>query len=382
MREQIHLATIAGIRVGANWSVLVVVVLIAWSLASNILPAAAPGNPVVTYWVTAAAAALLFLASITTHELAHSVVARRLGVGVDGITLWMFGGVSSIKGEAPTAGIEARIAAVGPATSFALAAIFAIANTLLAAFAASPILVAAVAWLAVINFVLGLFNLLPGFPLDGGRLLRAILWRVGHERDRATVRAAIVGEFMGVLMMAAGVLLLVTTRDLVGGLWLIFLGSILRGAAAMERRHVEMARPLIGLTVGDLMTPHPVTLPAAMMLDEFLARPPVQSFNTFPVVDRDGDVEGLVNLRRVLDVPTQDRARTSLGSIAVREPEVLTSRPDEPLTALWDRIGHDASAPVLVMQDGRLVGILSPHDISRALYRATRNGRSRPAPAR
>ena len=379
MREQIHLATIAGIRVGANWSVLVVLLMIAWSLASNLLPAAAPGYSPAAYWVAAALAAVLFLASITIHELAHSVLARRLGVGVDGITLWMFGGVSSISSDAPTAGIEARIAAVGPATSFVMAAIFAIANGLLAGAGAAPIVVTVAAWLAVINFVLGLFNLLPGFPLDGGRLLRAILWRVGHERDAATARAATVGEVMGVLLMAAGILLLVTTRDLVGGLWLIFLGSILRGAAASEGRNVKMSRPLSGLTVGEIMSPNPVTMPAAMSVDEFLARPTGHSFNTFPVVNPDGTLEGLVDLRRVLDVPSQDRARTSLGSIAVPRADVAMATPDEPVSALWDRIGRDHDGRVLVMLDGRPVGILSPHDISSALYRATRYGRSRPA---
>ena len=380
MREQIHLATIGGIRVGANWSVLVVVVLIAWSLASNFFPAAAPGFSALAYWLAAAVAAVLFLASITLHELAHSMLARRLGVGVEGITLWMFGGVSSIKGDAPSAGAEAKIAAVGPATSLALAAIFAIANTLLAAAGASPLLVTLAAWLALINFILGLFNLLPGFPLDGGRLLRAILWRIGHERDRATIRAAAVGEVVGTLMIAAGLFLVIFGRDLVGGLWMMFLGSILRGAAASERRHVEIIRPLVGLTVGDLMSPRPPTLPATMMLDEFLARPQMLGFDTFPVVDRSGTVEGLVDLRRLLDVSPQDRATTSLGSIAVPVAKVARATPDEPVTALWDRIGSDANSPVLVMLDGRPAGILSPHDISRALYSAHRQqGHSRPA---
>ncbi|MFY9616410.1 MAG: site-2 protease family protein [Candidatus Dormiibacterota bacterium] len=378
MREQIHLATIAGIRIGANWSVLVVLVLIAWSLAANLLPDAAPGNSAALYWAAAIGAAVLFLASITIHELAHSLVARRLGVGVEGITLWMFGGVSTIEGEAPSAGAEAKIAFVGPLTSFILAAVFGLANVLLAAAGAPAILTAMTAWLAVINFVLGLFNLVPGFPLDGGRLLRAILWGLGRERDKATVRAAVVGQLIGIGMMAIGLLLLFTTRDLVGGLWLIFLGWILRNAASAERSRVEVTRALLGVSVGDLMTPQPVTVPAAMPVDEFLATPRPYRFATFPVVDANDDVEGLVSLRRMLEVPAPERATTTLGSIATGLAGVPTAAPDEKVTDLLQRLGNDVNKRVLVLQDGRLVGILSPHDISRALYWATQRG-ERPA---
>jgi CBS domain-containing protein len=233
-------------------------------------------------------------------------------------------------------------------------------------------------WLAVINFVLGIFNLVPGFPLDGGRLLRAILWGIGHERDKATMRAAVVGEVIGIALMAVGLLLLFITRDLVSGLWLLFLGWILRNAASAERSRVEVTRALQGVRVADLMTPQPVTVPAAMAVDEFLAASRPYRFATFPVVDESGDVKGLVGVRRMLEVLPPERATTTLGSIATGLAGLPTAAPNEKVTDLLERLGSDINKRVLVMDDGKLVGILSPHDISRALYWATHSGQ-RPA---
>ena len=186
MNENLSLGRIAGIHVGLNWSLLVVAALIAWSLATGILPPAAPGEASAAYWTAGVVSALVFLASLLAHELAHSIVAARRGVRVEGITLWLFGGVSKLGGDAGTPAIEATVAIVGPLTSLSVAVVVALVGLAVGAAGAPAILVAGLCWLAGINVALGLFNLVPGFPLDGGRLLRALLWRWRGDRVRAT----------------------------------------------------------------------------------------------------------------------------------------------------------------------------------------------------
>ena len=204
MHETFRLGRIAGIRVGANWTVLVIAFLIAWALATQLLPSAAPERPVVEYWAAGAIAALLFFLSLLAHELAHAVQARREGLEVDGITLWLLGGVAQLKGEAKTPGAEARIAGVGPLVSLLLGAAFGL-SALVAQHLGLPVLVvAAAAWLGGINLVLGAFNLLPGAPLDGGRLLRAIVWRWKGDPLRATRVATSIGRGAGMALIAFG----------------------------------------------------------------------------------------------------------------------------------------------------------------------------------
>lgn len=228
----LRLGRVAGIDIGAHWSWLLVVGLIVWSLADGVFPATNPGLSDGTYLVMAVAAAVLFFASIVLHELGHALQARRDGIPIDGITLWVFGGVAQLRGEPPSAGAELRMAAAGPAVSVALGAI-----CLLVALALPlPAAVDAVAfWVGQMNLYLAVFNLLPAFPLDGGRVLRALLWARRHDYVSATRTAARWGTGFGQLLIALGLLLVIFVGDF-GGLWLSFLGWFVVAAAEAERQ--------------------------------------------------------------------------------------------------------------------------------------------------
>src|ERR1700716_3146675 len=224
MNENLSLGRIAGIHVGLNWSLLVIAALIAWSLANSLLPSAAPGQTSGAYLFAGVVSAFVYLACLLAHELAHSVVAMRRGVKVEGITLWLFGGVSRFSSESSSPGAQALITFVGPLTSLLLGIVFFLASV---AFGGGPrpsLLAATLSWLGYINILLGFFNLLPAFPLDGGRLLQSLIWLRTGDRMRATSIAARIGMGFAFLLIAYGLATFLVAGNLIGGLWSVFLG--------------------------------------------------------------------------------------------------------------------------------------------------------------
>jgi Zn-dependent protease len=262
MSASIRLGRLAGIEVALHWSLAIVFALIVWTLAGQILPAVVPDQPQSEYWLVAALAALLFYASLLGHEMGHALVARRLGVNVDGITLWLFGGVARLRGDASTPGVEAKIAIAGPIVSLALAIALGAATFALDATGGPPLIEGGCAWLAGSNAVLLLFNLLPAFPLDGGRLVRAWLWQRSGDRFRATSRAAWLGRLCAFLMIGIGLVSLVGQVAL-GGVWLIFLGLFLVLASrSQESQYLRLsAQP--GPHVGGVTPVEPMVTPQA-----------------------------------------------------------------------------------------------------------------------
>jgi Zn-dependent protease len=261
MNENISLGRIAGIHVGLNWSLVVVVALIAWNLAGRILPSAAPGQASAAYWTAGIISALVFLVSLLAHELAHSIVAQRRGVRVEGITLWLFGGVSRFSSDTSAPGSSALITFVGPLTSLLLGAIFLLASAISSGAAAPTLIQATLSWLGMINIILGLFNLIPAFPLDGGRLLKALIWlRTGNRLQAARV-AARIGMGFTILMIAVGLASFLFAGNVVGGIWWIFLGWFLLSAARAEEASGLIRQALEGIRVRNVMTPNPVEPP-------------------------------------------------------------------------------------------------------------------------
>ncbi|MFN2491008.1 MAG: site-2 protease family protein [Actinomycetota bacterium] len=372
MDESFRIARIAGIRVGMNWSLLLVFWLIAWSLAAQRFPSEFPGYEASTYWIAGALTAIVFFASLLAHEMAHALVARRHGVEVDGITLWLFGGVARLRGEAMTPRAELRIAIVGPIMSLAIAAAAAILGWLLDAASAPDLLAGVVKWLARINAVLAVFNMVPAFPLDGGRVLRGWLWK-RRGRTSATVSAARAGRGFGYLLIGLG-LVEFALRAQFGGLWFVFLGWFLLNAARMEESHVLLRGALSDVQVRDVMARDPVTAPGWLTVEAFVESYALQHrFATFPLLAFDGTLDGLVTLSRIKQVPADERGSTRVRDIAEPMSSVPTARPDEPLVDALSRMqGSDGRA--LVMQDGELVGILSPRDVARALDVASLRG--------
>lgn len=371
MSDNIRLGRVAGFPVAVNWSVLVILALFTWSLAGYSLPAAAPGHAPATYWLAGFGGALLLLASLLAHELAHALVASRAGLEVKGVTLWLFGGVASLGGEAKKPGADFRIAAVGPATSLALAAASAGVAAALDALAVAHILVSVAWWLAGTNLVLGLFNLIPGAPLDGGRILRAYLWRRHGDRVRAAVSAARAGQLVGYALIGLGLFQLFAGAS-IGGLWMAFIGWFLLGAAQAEQASVTTRHHLDGVRVGDVMSTDPHTGASWFTVDEFIQRYVLgDRHSAYPVVGVDGAVEGLVTLAQLRAVPPDARTSTRVRDVAIPLAQVPTATPAEPLIGLLERLSPQSGGRALVFDAGNLVGILTRADIARAIELST-----------
>ena len=297
--DSISLGRVAGIQIGINWSWLVIFALITWTLAAGIFPQSNPGLGDGTYLAMALFAAVLFFASLLLHELGHALQARREGMEIEGITLWLFGGVAKFTGQFPSAGAELRIAIAGPLVSLALGVVF----VLIAMVGGLPEAVdGVVAWLGYTNLTLLVFNLLPALPLDGGRVLRALLWLRSGDFAAATRTATAIGRAIAYGLIALGVALFIF-EGAFSGAWLAFVGWFLLQAAANEARWVAARQALAGLRVRDLMVRSPVTvppdLPLGRLMDEIVW---TTRHTTYPVVE-DGRVIGLLPFRCVAEVP-------------------------------------------------------------------------------
>ncbi|MET7402280.1 site-2 protease family protein [Dactylosporangium sp. NPDC005572] len=368
MTSSFRLGRVAGVEVGVNWSVLIVFVLLAWLLAAGRLPAGYPGRPGWAYAVAGLSAAAVFLLGLLAHEVSHAVLARRNGLQVEGITLWVFGGVARLRGEPSTPGADARIAGVGPLVSLLIGVGFAAVAAVLAA-AGAGLAVGTVRWLAWINVLLAAFNLFPAAPLDGGRLLRAGLWKWRGDRAWATAAAARAGQGFGAVLIAVGFVQLASGAAF-GGLWLLLIGWFIVAAAGAERRQAELGKALAGIRVADVMTPDPVTAPADLTVADFVDHELREArHSAIPLVDESGPA-GLVTLARLRRVPPQQRASTRLRDAACPMSEVPVARPDEAIVDLVPRLSGSTDGRALVVSEGRLVGVVSPRDVRRVVQRA------------
>ncbi len=360
----ISIGRIAGFPVTVNWSVLVILWLFTWSLAST-LPSAVPGYSTAVYWLAGAGGALVLLASLLAHELTHAILARRAGVKVFDVTLWLFGGVTRLGGEAKTPKEAFRIAVSGPLTSLALAVVFTGAAYGLGALGVAHILVGVAWWLAGINLLLGLFNLLPGAPLDGGRVLKAYLWRRYGDSVRAGVGAARAGRILAFILIALG-LVEFLAGAVVGGVWLAFIGWFIFAASREEEAQVMIRQAIAGVRVADVMTAHPHTAPAGITVEDFIQRYLLgDRHSAYPVADRDGSIIGLITLAQLRRVTPSQRAETLVREVAIPMPRVATAAPHEPLSALLERLGSDAGNRALVVDAGQLAGIVTASDLAR-----------------
>ena len=370
MKQSIRLGRIAGIPVGVHWSVLVIVALIGGILGASVLPGMVPHQAAVAYWAVAVPGALLFVAALLAHELAHAVVARRKGVPVKSITLWALGGVAELGGEPPTARADLQIAVAGPATSLAAAVVFGGAWAIAWAAGGPALLSAALFWLAVMNGLLAAFNLLPGAPLDGGRILRAALWLRYHDRARAARAAANAGRAVGALLVAAGLGELLLWRDL-GGVWLGLIGMFVISAASAEAANETAAAALGGLRIRDVMTPDPAVGGTWMSVTDFAARVAMHSSQgVFPVIGFDGAVAGFTGVDMLGRIPPEDRAITTLGQVMLPVPGEYLAAPDDPAASLLTRrpLGGELSA--IVTDEGRIIGLVTIENLRRAIRRA------------
>ena len=363
MNESFSLGRIAGIRIGFNWSWFVVFGLVVWMLAVNVFPAREPGLSGEIYVVMAAAGAVLFFASLLAHELAHALQARREGMEIEGITLWLLGGVAKFRGVWPTAGAEFRIAIAGPAVSFILGAAFLLA----ALFMPLPDAVAIVAgWLGFINLLLLVFNLLPALPLDGGRVFRSALWHFKGDFGWSTRISARIGQGFGYLLIAAGIYLLIGQGSF-SGFWFAIVGWFLVGSAGAEERFSAARQALDGLLVGDVMVREPVSVsPSSTLQEFFMDVVRGRRFTAYPVVD-DGKAVGVLTSSGAEAVPAPAWTTQTVGELALPLERLPTFTRDEDLASGLVKLIQNGVGRGLVLEDGRLVGLLSLTDVLRLL---------------
>ena len=357
---------LAGIDLAIHPSWLVIAFLITYSLAESQFPRQFPGWPATQYWLIAGATAALFFASVLAHEVSHALVARRFGLKVEGITLFIFGGATTIDTDSRTPREEALIALAGPGTSLLLGGMFvAIALTV-----EQPQLEALVAYLGFVNLALGLFNLIPGFPMDGGRVLRAILWRVRGDRLLATRNAAVVGRAFAYLLIGLGVFVALQPGGLFSGIWIALIGWFLSNAAESTLMQAGVERSLRGVRVADAMDESPPAVSpnesVAELVQERMLRGEDRSYL---VRHDDGGLAGLVTLGDVRRLAREDWPAARVTDIMTRFADLATIGPDAPLTdALRLLQTREVAQLPVVEDDGRMpVGMVTRRGILRLL---------------
>jgi Zn-dependent protease/CBS domain-containing protein len=364
-RSGLRLMKIAGIQITIDYSWFFIFVLVVLSLSAGYFPHRFPGANALTYWLAGLVATLMLFASILVHELSHALVAQRAGIAVPEITLFLFGGVSRLSAEARDAKTEFAIAIVGPLTSFALALLFWVLQRGIEG-EQSSLISTVLAYLVWINVALGIFNLLPGFPLDGGRVLRAILWRTKGSLTQATKIASNVGKGFAVALMILGGLQ-IFAGALIGGLWLIFIGMFLRGMAQQGYQELIMQQSLGGVDVHEVMIQDVVSVPPDMpvqrLLTEYFLR---HGYHGFPVV-RAGQVLGVVSLDDVRAIPEEARHTTPVEKIMQPLSSHTVIAPQTPLNEALKKMVQHSRGRLLVMQGDRLIGMITKTGLLRFL---------------
>jgi len=369
MRQSIRLGRIAGIPIGMHWTVVVIAALIT-DMLLGVLPTAIPHQSAGLYWAVAVAGSVLFIAALAAHEIAHAIVARRCGVQVRSVTLWALGGIAELEGEPPTARADLQIAIAGPVTSLAAGLVFGGAAILDRSWHGPAVVTAMLAWLSMMNVALAVFNLLPGAPLDGGRILRGLLWKWYGDRQRASRAAARSGQVLGIGICAIGVLELLAWRG-IGGLWLMLIGWFLVTMARAEQQSDAAREALAGLLVRDIMLPHPDIGAAWSDVADFTGRVVLSSHQTvFPIVSLGGDLAGVVFAGALARVPDADRATTRLGQIATPVPPAYLADPGSPASSLLSRPPLRGQLLAVVVEDRRVTGLVTTEELRLALLRA------------
>jgi len=363
--HKIPLFRVFGFQVNADLSWFLVVLLVAWWLATLVFPepGLAPGLAESTYWLMGAVGSLLLFSSLLLHELGHALMARRFDLPIRGITLFIFGGVAEMTEEPPDPRTEFLVAVAGPVVSVLLAVGF-LGLHGAGLVVGLPAAVNAICLiLGVLNLFLVVFNAIPAFPLDGGRVLRSALWKWKDDLRWATKITAGMGNLLGLVMIGAGVAIAIVTGDLLGGLWTGLIGLFVRNAARMSYQQLLLRRSLEGETVSRFMETSPVTVPRALPVRELVDRFIYQHhFKTFPVVD-DERLVGLVTTRAVRELPREEWDRQTVGAIADPVSEDNTVAPDMDAMQALSLMSRTGTSRLLVAEDGRLLGILALKDL-------------------
>ncbi|MCL4466076.1 MAG: site-2 protease family protein [Chloroflexi bacterium] len=367
MESSLKLGKIRGIEIGIHYSWLLVLALVTASLALGFFPQTFPALSPLASWLLGLVAALLLFVSVLIHELSHSLVAQSMGIRVRSIVLFIFGGVSSIEGEPRTARDEILVAIAGPLASIVLGVTF--GALLLGLSGVSPELSALLTYLALTNLLLAAFNLIPGFPLDGGRVFRGLAWLATGSYARATNIATILGQAVAYIFIFGG-LFMAFTGAFLSGIWIAFIGWFLNSAADAARRQSRLTTAFRGVRVRDLLKEEPpVTVPASLslrdMVDEFVLQ---RNVRAVPVVDGQGDVVGIISIADIKKVPRERWDTATVAEAMTPADQMLALSPDDNAGEALQAMGQRDVAQVPVIDHGHLVGLLSRASILQFLH--------------
>jgi Zn-dependent protease/predicted transcriptional regulator len=358
--KRMKLFTLLGFDVHVDASWVILAVLIVWTLAQGFFPVQHPGLSAAAYWWMAAAGAVGLFLSIIIHEFAHSLVARKYGIPMKGITLFLFGGVAEMDSEPPSPKSEFRMAIAGPMASVALAGLFYAASLILRP--AGEATAAVLSYLALINGLLAAFNLIPAFPLDGGRVLRAFLWERKNDIREATKTASRVGSAFGLILIVLGVIEVVL-GNFIGGMWWFLIGMFLRGASQTSYRQLQIRQALEGEPVSRFMKTHPVTVPPLIslsdMVDDYMYR---HYHELFPVVDGSRLI-GCVGLKDLKKVPREEWHRRTVEDLMQPCSERNTIHSEADTVKALAQMSKTGTSRLMVVDDGRLQGVVTLKDL-------------------
>ncbi|MFA4905289.1 MAG: site-2 protease family protein [Candidatus Margulisiibacteriota bacterium] len=370
LTKSFKLMTLLGIPVTVSWSWFIIFGLVVYTLAAGYFPIAAPEFSPPLRLLMALISALLLFACLLAHELSHSYIAKRNNLPISGITLFIFGGVAHLEKEPEDPGVEFKMAIAGPIMSLALGIFFYFLTSTLYSFGAPKFLFSITDYLAYLNFGVGIFNLLPGFPLDGGRILRSMIWKLSGDLKRATMVASSFGKFAAYLLIGLG-FLGIFTMNFLSGLWFIFIGLFLNEAAEMSYRQVLIKRFLTGIRVRNLMTKNVITVPADILLSALVEKYFFKyRFASFPVVS-DDTLLGLITFHDIKEVPREEWGSRRASEVMLQLKDDLLIHEDEEVASALQKIAHNQVGRLLVIDDDKLVGIVSQRDIVKLLeYKA------------
>jgi Zn-dependent protease/CBS domain-containing protein len=358
-RHTIPVGRIFGITIDLDYSWFLIFGLLTWILAVSYYPMELKNWSPAGYWFMGAATALLLFVSVLLHELGHSVVAKRFGIPVPRITLFIFGGVSQIATEPADAKIEFWMAAAGPAVSFVLAALFWELRLILLG---APALIVLTKYMALLNLVLGVFNLIPGFPLDGGRVFRAIIWGISGNFRRATSVATFTGRFFGFSLIFLGVWL-VLAGDLLNGLWTAFIGWFLESAAASQLQQEVMKDLLSGHKVSEMMSRDCTRVPGGLSIQALVETYILGNGHRCFVVSQGDQTIGLITLSEISKVPRSSWALTRIADVMIPSEKLISTPANAEAWTTVERMGRDGISQTPIVDGKKIIGVLSRDDL-------------------
>jgi len=366
MGSAFNLGKIFGIQFRLHYTWFIIFVLITVSLSWQYFPSAYPGWNHFIYWLIGIFTSLLLFSSVVAHELAHSLVGRANGIPVKSITLFIFGGIAHMTREAAHHGAELKMAAAGPASSLVIGGLFFLLHLLIRGIS-EPIAGMAF-WLAYINVALAVFNLIPGFPLDGGRVFRSLLWRFSGDYKRSTRIATRVGQGVGYLFILGGIVwVFLPGGQWFSGLWLVFIGWFLSNAASASYRQAQWQGALQGLTASKMMTPDCPVVPSSLTVNRLVQEYIFTSGQRCFLVSDGGELKGILTLDNIKSVAEPNRYVTQVKDIMTPTEKLKVAHPDQEALNILEQMDENDINQMPVVSEGRVIGLITRDNLIRFL---------------